>query len=178
MLNIHRLIRVLSVKQGEPYDLHQQIPLWDQAWNGPWNCSAFLAWGLWQAGDRRMLGCRPYPPTPDSKATFPKWWKTGRIWAWTEWFYEDLERHAVRVSENEAVQTPGIIGMYRPHEMEGHPIGHIAVSLGGNRIVEAHGRRHHAKHGNAYGPDPGVIAYRSMGGRFAHWYKLQHSQAA
>ncbi len=173
MFDIHRLLSVLSTKLGERYDLHQQIPPWDGAWNGPWNCSAFLAWGLWQAGDRRMLGCRLCPPSSHSKSTFPDWWKACHIWAWTEWFYEDLERYAIKVSEDEAVRTPGIIGMYRPHEMAGHSIGHIAVSLGGNRIIEAHG----AQHGNDYGPDPGVIAYRGMRGRFAHWYRLQRSQA-
>src|SRR5262245_31456623 len=82
VLDIHRLLSVLSTKLGDRYDLHQQVPPWDGAWNGPWNCSAFLAWGLWQAGDRRMLGCRLFPP-PHSNATFPEWWKACRIWAWT-----------------------------------------------------------------------------------------------
>jgi hypothetical protein len=113
-----------------------------------------------------MLGCRLFPQ-PHSKATFPEWWKVRRIWAWTEWFYEDLEKHAIKVSEDEAARTPGIIGMHRPHEMA-DSIGHIAVSLGGNRIIEAHGES---------GPDRGLIACRGMRGRFAHWYKLRRSKA-
>lgn len=99
------------------------------------------------------------------------------VWAWTEWFYHDLQRHAVRVSEHTAIHTPGAIGLYRPHELADHPIGHIAVSLGSGHIIEAHGLRHAGPHGNHYGPDPGVIASRGMRGRFAHWYRLRHFAA-
>ena len=54
----------------------------------------------------------------------------------------------------------------------------FAIRRGINRApdAEAHGLRHHTKHGSVYGPGPGVIAYRNMGGRFAHWYKLKHSE--
>jgi len=164
---------------AQEYDYHAQAPIWDGAWTGKWNCSSFLAWGLWQVGDRRMLGCRPYKPWSGSGATFPEWWKTGRIWAWTGWFYEDLERYAIRVSEDEAVNTPGVIGMYRRKETEnrdgflsGHVNAHIAISLGANRILEAHGEGVDTPYGKTYGPKPGVINYRNMSGRFAHWYRL------
>lgn len=68
--------------------------------------------------------------------------------------------------------------MYRPHEMDDHPIGHIAVSLGDGRILEAHGRKHTLRNGtHHYGPDPGVIDSRTLRGRFAHWYRLPYLTA-
>jgi hypothetical protein len=151
----------MGTKLGQKYDLHEQAPLWNSGWNGPWNCSSFLAWGLWQTGDSHSLGCRPYSP-PGHHATFPTWWKLGRIWAWTEWFYEDLEDCAEPISETTAARTPGAIALYRPCESYDN-VGHIAVSLGGNRIIEAHGGR----------APSGVIDVRSLTNLgFRHFYLL------
>src|SRR5262245_56615822 len=92
MLDVHRLLRVLGTRMGQEYDYHAQAPIWDGAWTGKWNCSSFLAWGLWQIGDRRMLGCRRFEPPHKkghhSNATFPDWWQDHRIWASTGFFYE------------------------------------------------------------------------------------------
>jgi hypothetical protein len=162
MQRVRHVLELLGTKLGQHYDLHEQAPLWDSGWNGPWNCSSFLAWGLWQTGDYRSLGCRPYSP-PGHHATFPRWWKLGRIWAWTEWFYEDLEDCAQPISEAIAARTPGAIALYRPCESY-HGVGHIAVSLGRNRIIEAHGA--------GSGPT-GVIASRSLTNLgFQHFYLL------
>lgn len=177
MPSIHHFLHLLHSKLGQPYDLHIQVPTSAHS-HGPWNCSALVAWALWQAGDHHRLGCRHYAPP---KAQTGGWviaeYDTVGVWAWTEWFYEDLQKHAIRVTEKVAVTTPGVIGLYRPHELSDHPIGHIAVSLGHDRIIEAHGARHAGPHGNTYGPDPGVIATRKMEHRFRHWYKLKHFHA-
>jgi hypothetical protein len=164
MPRVHHLLQLLASKMGQPYDLHEQVPPWHFGWSGPWNCSTLVAWGLWQAGDYQLFGCRPYSP-PGHHATFPSWWKVGRLWAWTEWFYEDLRRYAERISEDAAANTPGAIALYRPRESSSG-IGHIAISLGNDRIIEAHGSK---------SSKSGVMASRSLTDRgFRHFYMLRN----
>src|SRR5262245_50074706 len=123
MPGVHQLLGCLGTKLGQHYDLHEQAPLWDSGWNGPWNCSSFLAWGLWQTGDYQSLGCRPYSPS-GHHATFPGWWKHGRIWAWTEWFYEDLEDYEFQCAEPGNLDLKSNIQVSRKHPPVGiEPIG-------------------------------------------------------
>jgi hypothetical protein len=165
------LVAQMMRKLGQGYDLHVHVPLEKPCYRGLWNCSAFVAWGLYQTGDRHYLGCRPYAPPGNHSKDRDTY--TG-LWVWTDWFFHDLERHARKVSERVALRTIGAIGMYRPHEKDGHPIGHIGISLGNGHVIEAHGNRH-LSHGKAhYGPDPGVIGSRTMEGRFLHWYLLRN----
>lgn len=167
----HSLVAHLRRKLGQPYDLHVHVPLEDPTYRGPWNCSTFVAWGLYQAGDRRYFGCRFDKPPGYKKENYRPNGYRGR-WAWTGWFYIDLEWHGRQIAERQAIRTAGAIGLYRSHEKDGHPIGHIAVSLGDGHIIEAHGALHADGGENHYGPDPGVISYRTMAGRFLHWYLL------
>jgi hypothetical protein len=166
------LIALMRSKLGQPYDLHMQIPIQNFAWFGPWNCSTLIAWALWWSGDRSLLGTRFYAPSGNHPTLpywdFPRWvYPLGlpQTYSWTEWFYRDLEKRGIRISEHAARDTAGAICLYRPHEL-GHSVGHIAVSLGHKKVIEAHGVADKSK--------SGVVESRWQDGRFAHWYKLPY----
>jgi hypothetical protein len=119
-----------------------------------------------------MLGTKFSPPSGNHPTLpywdFPHWaypFRLPQTYSWTEWFYQDLEKRGTKISEAAATATAGAICLYRPHEM-GHSVGHIAVSLGNGKIIEAHGAADKSK--------SGVIETRRLAGRFAHWYKLPY----
>lgn len=110
------LVRVLLPHAGEQYRLGALAPKENAAYHGPWDCAEFVAWGIYQVTGR-YVGCRGR-----------------RHDAYTGYFAEDLPRVATQITEEEAVELIGAIAL---RTARGHHIGHIAVSRGANRTIEA-----------------------------------------
>ena len=94
-----------------------------------------------------------------------------QAYAWTGWIYEDLEVRGVTISRQEAENTLGAICLYTAKESPDpdHKVGHIAVSLGNGKIIEAHWDADKRKRG--------VIASRTVAeAKFKHFYRLPYFQ--
>lgn len=115
------LVKVLLPHQGEKYVFGAAVPKENPNWIGPWDCAEFVAWGIFQVAGR-YVGCKP--------AKAPN--NVGYMNGYTGYFATDLPACARKISEAEAAETPGAIALRSP----GTP-GHIAVSRGGNRTIEA-----------------------------------------
>lgn len=121
------LIKVLKARTGDRYVLGAVVPKDHQNWIGPWDCAEFVAWGIAQISGE-IVGCR------DGTAPNGRTYKN----SYTGWFGQDLPAVGTEITEDEAAELPGAILL---RLKVGESIGHIAVSIGGDRTIEAAGSR-------------------------------------
>ena len=120
-LSARELVAKLLPHIGERYVFGAAVPKQNMNWAGPWDCAEFVAWGIYQVSGR-LIGCRR------GRAPNGRWYDN----AYTGYFNADLPAVATPISAQEAADTIGAIALRSP----GTP-GHIAVSRGGNRTIEA-----------------------------------------
>ena len=108
---------------GEPYQLNTVVPKNNANWKGPWNCSEFASWLVYQTTSR-LYGCANDDGNP------------ARVEAYTGYWKADAENKGRIVPVAEAAQTPGaaLLRLAVP----GGLMGHIAISDGKGGTVEAH----------------------------------------
>jgi hypothetical protein len=116
------LVSLLLPKVGDIYYYGAAVPKENDNWIGPWDCAEFVAWGIYQLTGR-IIGCRR------DKAPNGVWYDN----SYTGYFATDLPSVATQISLQEAADTIGAIALRAP----GNP-GHIAVSRGGNKTIEAY----------------------------------------
>lgn len=104
---------------GEDYVLGAVAALDDSSWRGPWDCSLFASWCLYQVSNI-IYGC-----IGDNPATADPY--TG---AWAD----DSYRRGKRVEIELAARTPGAFLL-----RVGQRIGHIVISDGTGGTIEAKG---------------------------------------
>jgi len=92
-------------------------------WCGPWDCAEFASWCVYQVTGQ-LFGCRPRDGDPD------------RVDAYTGYWAEDAERIGTVISVGQTAATAGAFLLRLP----GSAIGHVAISSGDGRTVEAHSR--------------------------------------
>jgi len=119
MPSARQLVSLLLNHRGERYDLGALAPKEDPNYQGPWDCAEFVAWGIYQVTGQ-YIGCRGR-----------------RHDAYTGYFAEDLPRVGTSITEPEAAELIGAIALRFPTQGRR---GHIAVSRGGNRTIEAASR--------------------------------------
>ena len=117
------LVRVLVPRIGDLYVFGAAVPKDHPNWIGPWDCAEFVAWGIYQVSGR-VVGCRR------GRAPNGKNYDNG----YTGYFAQDLPNVATQIDEHEAASLVGAIALRNP----GSAVGHIAVSRGANRTIEAH----------------------------------------
>jgi len=120
MPSARSLVSLLLPHRGERYVFGALAPKENAAYRGPWDCAEFVAWGIYQATGQ-YVGCRGR-----------------RQNAYTGFFAQDLPRLGTAISEEEAAELIGAIALRPPRRGR---IGHIAVSRGGGRTIEAAGSR-------------------------------------
>jgi hypothetical protein len=110
---------------GEEYRLGTLVPMDNQNWKGPWDCSEFMSWLVFQEA-RVLFGCLDDDATPaEAKAYTGAWQK-------------DSGKLNARVSVDQAASTVGgIVLRFPPAAGE---MGHIALCDGKGGTVEAKGR--------------------------------------
>lgn len=110
---------------NEKYVLGAKVPLANAQWKGPWDCAEFVSWCAYQAY-KIVYAVRPANPA------------TGE--SYSGWWYEDAGTVGNKVDVIKAIATPGAILVRRPNSSPSAKIGHVAISLGDGRTVEAKDR--------------------------------------
>ncbi len=115
------VIGIATPHVGERYVLGSNVPLNDASYRGPWDCAEFVSWCAYQAYGFVFGAYGTNPATADPYSG--KW-------------YEDARDAGTLISVDDALGTPGAYLVRRPGSF-GLKIGHIAISLGDGRSVEA-----------------------------------------
>jgi len=119
--------------RGQNYILNiPPVPKNDNAYNGPWNCSEFVSWAVYQVSvPGRLYGCDDDNGNPANERAYSGDWKLdaeGRI------------AGSKIITVTEAGRTPGAAILRVPSiETNGQLIGHVVISDGNGGTMEARG---------------------------------------
>src|SRR5260370_26980726 len=135
------LLSLAAQHVGEKYLLGAPVPKDNASWKGPWDCSEFVSWCIFQTSGR-LYGCLYNDAGPAAAKAY-----TG---AWGD----DSRRLGAMISLLQAARTPGAAVLRYP-QPAAH--GHIVLSDGNGGAIEAKGR--------AFRGGRGVPAHRPRGTR-------------
>lgn len=122
MANGQDLVKMLLPHQGEKYQFGALVPKNEKDYEGPWDCAEFASWGVFQVSDR-LYGCANNGGDPDGADAYSGFWA------------RDAEKLGKKITVAEAQKTPGAIVV----RIAGKGIiGHVVISLGDGRTIEAH----------------------------------------
>jgi N-acetylmuramoyl-L-alanine amidase len=116
------LLRIARAHVGEQYVLGAKVPKGNPEWTGPWDCAEFASWCVFQATGK-LFGCRPRAQGPDIADAYSGFWM------------EDAQKLGKLISIGQASATPGAFLLRAP---EGGAVGHVVISIGDGKTVEAH----------------------------------------
>jgi hypothetical protein len=119
-----KLLRLARDHLHEEYRLGAVAPKANANWRGPWDCAEFASWCVYQLTGT-LFGCRPRNGDPD------------RVDAYSGFWGDDARKLHSVISVGQAAATPGALLVRLP----GSGNGHVAISAGGGKTVEAHSRR-------------------------------------
>jgi hypothetical protein len=108
---------------GERYRLGALVPKNDRDYHGPWDCSEFISWCVFQTAGI-LYGCEDNGSNP-AKAD-----------AWTGYWERDARRLGRMISVQEAAGIPGAVVLRFPPSTG---VGHIVLSDGRGGTLEAKG---------------------------------------
>jgi hypothetical protein len=111
----------------QPYRLGTVVPMDNPSWEGPWDCSEFMSWLVFQEAKIRYGWLDDEADPANAKAYTGAWQR-------------DSEKRGTRVTVDEAASTVGGIVLRYPSGAS--EIGHIALCDGKGGTVEAKGRRY------------------------------------
>lgn len=129
------LLRLARSHVGEQYVLGAKVPKGNPDWRGPWDCAEFTSWCVYQTTGK-LFGCKPTSRGPDVADAYTGWWM------------DDARRLGRTISVAEAVATPGAFLL---RVAEGNTVGHVVISAGGGRTIEAHSSKRGVIEGKADG---------------------------
>ena len=126
MATAARLLGLARRHLGESYVLGSVAPKGNPGWIGSWDCAEFCSWCVYQVTGT-LFGCRPRGPGADPDLSD----------AYTGFWGDDAQSLGEVVSVGRAAATPGAFLLRLP----GSAIGHVVISAGKGRTVEAHPTR-------------------------------------
>ncbi len=135
MATAQSLLRLARSRLGDAYVLGAGVPKGNREWRGPWDCAEFASWCVFQTTGE-LFGCRPASRGPDLAD------------AWTGWWMEDARRHGKLISVGQAATTPGAFLL---RVAEGNSVGHVVISAGNGKTVEAHSTKRGVIEGSSDG---------------------------
>ena len=124
MATAQSLLRVARAHLGEKYVLGTMVPKGNPDWSGPWDCAEFASWCVFQTTGS-LFGCRPKRGNPNVADAYTGYWM------------DDAKSTGKMISVGQAAATPGAFLLRAPGR-GGRVMGHIVISAGGGRTVEAH----------------------------------------
>lgn len=124
-VNGKEFVKLARKHVGERYVLGTLVPKDNWEWKGPWDCSEFASWLVYQVSEE-LYGCDNNSRSPSSADAYTGFW--GR----------DVKAIGIKVSVDQAARTPGAFVLRAP--LPG-AIGHIVVSDGEGGTIEAHSSR-------------------------------------
>ncbi|MGO9273632.1 MAG: peptidoglycan-binding domain-containing protein [Terriglobia bacterium] len=107
---------------GEKYVLGVMVPKNNPNWTGPWDCSEFASWVVFQAA-AKLYGCDRDNGNPSTADAFTGYWE------------RDAKSLGQIVTIDQAARTPGATVLRIPQV---GATGHIVISDGSGGTVEAH----------------------------------------
>jgi N-acetylmuramoyl-L-alanine amidase len=119
---------------GEVYTLGERVRKDDAAWKGPWDCSEFCSWLVYQVSGR-LYGCDEDSGNPASAKAYTGYWRT------------DADSLGKRITVEEARRTAGAFILRVPTTATGH----IVVSDGKGGTIEAMGKAYGVRRGPVSG---------------------------
>lgn len=130
------LVRLAEAHLGERYQ-NVLVPKDNPAWRGPWDCAEFATWLVFQSTGK-LYGCTDNLSSPSIADAYSGAW------------VRDVQQGALHsVGFEQAVGAPGVILIRRPPTPG--TMGHIAVSDGHGRTIEAAGVGLGVRRGNVQG---------------------------
>jgi hypothetical protein len=122
MLNGSQLFALAMPHIGEKYILGSIAPKNDKNYNGPWDCAEFASWLVYQVSGR-LYGCANNFGEPSGADAYSGYWA------------RDAAKLGTKISVQEAAGTRGAALV----RLAGKDlIGHVAISNGAGKTVEAH----------------------------------------
>lgn len=118
---------------GQVYKLGELVPKNDANWRGPWDCSEFCSWLVYQLTGQ-LYGCAPNSRNPATANAYTGYWR------------DDAKAKGQIVSVDQARRTPGAFILRVPTT-----IGHIVVSDGKGGTIEAMGAAYGVRRGPVSG---------------------------
>src|SRR6516165_12741164 len=112
MANGADLVTLARQHLGQAYVLGVIVPKDDPNWRGPWDCSEFASWCVFQVCSR-LYGCENDSSAPDSAKAFTGFWR------------RDAHHLGRIIPVQQATATPGAAVLRFPAP---GGIGHIAFS--------------------------------------------------
>lgn len=107
---------------GEKYTFGAMVPKNYPDYKGPWDCAEFASWLVYQVSGR-LYGCANNAGHPASADAYSGFWA------------RDAEKIGKKISIADAAKTPGA-ALLRVAGVD--IIGHVAISNGYGKTVEAH----------------------------------------
>ena len=142
MTTASKLLHIARKHVGEQYVLGALAPKANPNWHGPWDCAEFASWCIYQITGT-LFGCRPRNGDPDRADAYSGFWA------------DDARTLGTVISVGQAAATPGAFLLRFP----GSAVGHVAISAGGGKTIEAHSSKRGVIEGTAEGRrwDIGVL---------------------
>lgn len=122
MINGSRLLDLALPHIGEKYVLGVIVPKDDKDYSGPWDCAEFASWLVFQLSGR-LYGCANNYGDPSSADAYSGFWA------------RDAEKYGTKISVEEAAGTRGAALVRIAGK---NLIGHVAISNGTGKTIEAH----------------------------------------
>lgn len=122
----HDMLALAKTRVGQKYR-NVLVPKNDPNWSGPWDCAEFMSWLVYQLGGF-LYGCTDPKGHPATTEAYTGAWKT------------DAQKRGIKVSVAQAAATPG--GILLRYPPAAGKMGHIGVSDGAGKLVEAHSTKH------------------------------------
>lgn len=108
--------------QGEKYVLGALVPKSDKDYTGPWDCAEFASWLVYQVASK-LYGCANNAGDPNGADAYSGFWA------------RDAVKLGKKISVQEAATIPGAVVV----RIAGRDIiGHVVISNGAGRTIEAH----------------------------------------
>jgi len=118
------LIHKAEAHLKEQYHLGVLVPKNNPNWRGPWDCSEFASWCVFQVS-HQLYGCENDSSAPDLAKAFTGFWQ------------RDAQTLGRKITIQQAAGTPGAAVLRFP--VPGG-VGHIVFSDGSGGTIEAHSR--------------------------------------
>jgi N-acetylmuramoyl-L-alanine amidase len=122
MLTGQDLIHAAEAHLNEKYHLGVFVPKNNPNWHGPWDCSEFASWCVFQVCGR-LYGCEDDKTAPDRAKAFTGFWQ------------RDAQTLGRIITVQQAAAIPGAAILRFP--VPGG-VGHIVFSNGSGGTIEAH----------------------------------------
>lgn len=122
MLTGAEIVKITLRHQGEKYQFGALVPKNLKDYKGPWDCAELASWAVYQVAGI-LYGCANNDGDPAGADAYSGFW------------HRDAEKLGEKITVSEAATIPGAVIIRMAAK---GIIGHVVISLGDGRTIEAH----------------------------------------